>query len=445
MTEEMFKMTRVQHMPAKRQPLIAESSEAGARGFAAVATMPVGESRNSGQKVRERGRTVACLVALVLVLLAVVTAAVKSSASVGGGVVVSFGPPPLPVYAQPPCPGPGYIWTPGYWAWDPVYGYYWVPGTWVPAPFVGALWTPGYWDYDDDGYRWHPGYWGLAVGFYGGIAYGFGYTGYGYYGGYWDHDRFFYNRAVNNIHNTYITNVYNEQVVVNNVTRVSYHGGRAESTSPPRVIRLRQKDFGGPARSINKSNRNGLHVPTLLSGHLLTTAVRRSLRPRGRGCSVATTSFAPRVPEVPTGRPLRVRAAMKLDVQRLSSTKATAEASSHSDRPATAGTTSGWNPALRVRPRMYRAGMTEGSDHLVRLAMLRPTGEWRPAGQRSKESSARRSITTHLALSSRPVSRRVRRKCEDLPGTPRQNAMGPRRTRKNTVAAMAMVTDGAEC
>jgi len=225
MRDEMFKMTRVQHMPADIEPLFAESSEAGSRGIAAAATRFVGKARNSGHSGRGTGRAVACLVASLLVLLAMVAAPVKASASVSIGVVVSFGPPPLPVYAQPPCPGPGYIWTPGYWAWDPVYGYYWVPGTWVPAPFVGALWTPGYWDYDDDGYRWHPGYWGLAVGFYGGIDYGFGYTGYGYYGGYWDHDRFFYNRAVNNIHNTYITNVYDQRVVVNNITRVSYHGG----------------------------------------------------------------------------------------------------------------------------------------------------------------------------------------------------------------------------
>src|SRR5271165_2994273 len=43
-------------------------------------------------------------------------------------------------------PGEGYIWTPGYWAYD--YDYndnYWVPGTWVLAPQVGYLWTPPYW------------------------------------------------------------------------------------------------------------------------------------------------------------------------------------------------------------------------------------------------------------------------------------------------------------
>ena len=39
-------------------------------------------------------------------------------AQVDVGVAVSFGPPELPVYEQPICPAEGYIWTPGYWAWD---------------------------------------------------------------------------------------------------------------------------------------------------------------------------------------------------------------------------------------------------------------------------------------------------------------------------------------
>ena len=33
-------------------------------------------------------------------------------------------PPPLPVYDQPPIPEPGYLWVPGYWAWDDDTGYY---------------------------------------------------------------------------------------------------------------------------------------------------------------------------------------------------------------------------------------------------------------------------------------------------------------------------------
>ena len=54
----------------------------------------------------------------------------------GVSVSVTIAPPVLPVYEQPPCPGDGYIWTPGYWAYGPD-GYYWVPGTWATPPTVG--------------------------------------------------------------------------------------------------------------------------------------------------------------------------------------------------------------------------------------------------------------------------------------------------------------------
>src|SRR5271165_4640125 len=66
-------------------------------------------------------------------------------AQIGIGISVSFAPPALPVYEQPLCPADGYLWTPGYWAYDDDNGYYWVPGTWVEVPQVGFLWTPGYW------------------------------------------------------------------------------------------------------------------------------------------------------------------------------------------------------------------------------------------------------------------------------------------------------------
>ena len=125
------------------------------------------------------------------------------------GISVGIAPPPIPVYTQPPCPGDGYIWTPGYWAWTDD-GYDWVDGAWVAAPYTGALWTPGYWGGYGGGYMWNPGYWGMSIGYYGGINYGFGYFGTGFYGGYWGGGRFFYNRGYTNITNiTNIHNVYN--------------------------------------------------------------------------------------------------------------------------------------------------------------------------------------------------------------------------------------------
>ena len=158
--------------------------------------------------------------ALLLVLLPVI-----SHAQVSLGVSISVAPPPLPVYVQPPIPAPGYIWTPGYWAWGP-YGYYWVPGTWVEPPSVGLLWTPGYWAWSDGLFIWHAGYWGPRVGFYGGVDYGFGYPGSGYYGGYWRGHTFFYNRAVANVTSVHITNVYTSTVVNNvSVNHVSFNGG----------------------------------------------------------------------------------------------------------------------------------------------------------------------------------------------------------------------------
>jgi Skp family chaperone for outer membrane proteins len=138
------------------------------------------------------------------------------------GVAVNIAPPELPAYEQPICPGDGYIWTPGYWAWDGEY--YWVPGTWVLAPEPGDLWTPGYWGWGGNGFFFNEGYWGLSVGFYGGIDYGFGYFGHGYEGGRWENGHFFYNTAVNRVDPNVIHNVYNNRVN-ERANRVSYNGG----------------------------------------------------------------------------------------------------------------------------------------------------------------------------------------------------------------------------
>jgi hypothetical protein len=149
------------------------------------------------------------------------------------------------VYEQPLCPGDGYIWTPGYWAYSDD-GFFWVPGTWVLVPEPGLLWTPGYWGWADGFFIFHQGYWGPYVGFYGGIVYGFGYEGVGYQGGYWNNGVFFYNRSVNNIRN--VTNVYNKTVIVNNITvnNVSYNGGAGGTSArptPQEETALRERRF----------------------------------------------------------------------------------------------------------------------------------------------------------------------------------------------------------
>ncbi len=176
-------------------------------------------------------RSVRWMVFGILVLLvSVLSLTTASSAQVGIGISVRIGPPALPVYAQPMCPGPGYHWIPGYWAWSDVNGYYWVPGTWVVAP-VGMLWTPGYWGFVGGFYGWHAGYWGPHVGFYGGINYGFGYGGVGFAGGEWRGGTFFYNRSVMNVNVTNVTNVYNRTVIVNN-THTSFNGPGGIATRP---------------------------------------------------------------------------------------------------------------------------------------------------------------------------------------------------------------------
>src|SRR6185437_16288357 len=131
------------------------------------------------------------------VTAALLLAVLPLAANAGVFVSVTIAPPVLPVYELPAVPGPGYVWTPGYWAWADG-GYYWVPGTWVLAPSPGLLWTPGYWGFADGIYLWHAGYWGPHVGFYGGINYGFGYSGVGFHGGYWRGDTCIVDRVVIN-------------------------------------------------------------------------------------------------------------------------------------------------------------------------------------------------------------------------------------------------------
>jgi len=126
------------------------------------------------------------------------------------------------------------MWSPGYWAWSDDEGYYWVPGTWVRPPNAGALWTPGYWAYEDTGYFWHGGYWGRRVGYYGGLNYGYGYSGSGYDGGRWERGYFRYNAAVNSIPSTGGYRVYSKPPEEQGESRrESFRGGTSSIHAEP--------------------------------------------------------------------------------------------------------------------------------------------------------------------------------------------------------------------
>jgi hypothetical protein len=173
------------------------------------------------------------LVVPLMLSTAILTMPGAARAQLAIGFNVTIAPPELPVYEQPPLPAPGYIWTPGYWAYGDE-GYYWVPGTWVEPPTVGLLWTPAYWGWSDGVYLFHDGYWGPHVGFYGGINYGFGYGGDGFEGGYWSGGAFAYNRSVNNFGSVNVTNVYNKTVINNTtVNRTSFNGGTGGVAARP--------------------------------------------------------------------------------------------------------------------------------------------------------------------------------------------------------------------
>ena len=168
------------------------------------------------------------------------------------GISIGIAPPPIPIYEQPYPPAAGYIWTPGYWAYNS--GYYWIPGAWILPPRVGFLWTPGYWAYNGSNYFFNDGYWGPTVGFYGGINYGYGYGGRGYYGGRWVGNTFRYNRAVTRVNTSVIHNTYvNRQVVRSTGNRASFNGPGGTTVKPTTKEQAAAKAEHIPATSNQQS------------------------------------------------------------------------------------------------------------------------------------------------------------------------------------------------
>jgi hypothetical protein len=75
-----------------------------------------------------------------------------------GGYVAVAGPPPPRYGVMGYAPGPGYVWTEGFYdlrgsSWV------WTPGTWRRPPRGGAAWVSPAWHQQGRAWRFHRGYW----------------------------------------------------------------------------------------------------------------------------------------------------------------------------------------------------------------------------------------------------------------------------------------------
>jgi hypothetical protein len=76
----------------------------------------------------------------------------------GGAYYASFGPPPPRYGVAGVAPGPGYVWTDGYWNWTGG-NWAWVGGRWMRPPHPGAMWVAPRWHQEGRRWRRERGYW----------------------------------------------------------------------------------------------------------------------------------------------------------------------------------------------------------------------------------------------------------------------------------------------
>ena len=310
---------------------------------------------------------------------------------------VNFAPPVLPVYVQPPCPQPGLLWTPGYWAYGPD-GYYWVPGTWVMPPSEGVLWTPGYWGWTNGFFVFHDGYWGPHVGYYGGVNYGFGYMGIGFSGGMWRGHDFVYNTAVVHVderfvHTTYIDRTIVERTTVVRDSHVAYSGGPGGiHHDPAPEERMAEQD-----RHITKTSFQQQHEVTASSdrtayaksngGHPQTLASARPLAPAGHN------GAAMRNPEQNQSRP--AQAAPR-------NTPSAIRQNAPASRP-TPGMQGGTQPSHpNNQPRPMSQPQTRAQESTRPQPAARPQTEARPQPPTRPQAEARPQPQAHPQNQARP-------------------------------------------
>jgi hypothetical protein len=81
-------------------------------------------------------------------------------ARVDVGINVGVAPPPPQVVAGPIgiAPGPGYVWTNGYWDWNGG-TWVWVGGRWLLPPHGHRVWVEPYYHPLNGHYHYHRGHW----------------------------------------------------------------------------------------------------------------------------------------------------------------------------------------------------------------------------------------------------------------------------------------------
>jgi hypothetical protein len=79
-------------------------------------------------------------------------------AGAGGGYYVRYGPPTPRYGIVGVAPGPGYVWTNGYWDWRGG-RWAWMEGRWVRPPRPHAVWVSPEWRHEGRGWRFHRGRW----------------------------------------------------------------------------------------------------------------------------------------------------------------------------------------------------------------------------------------------------------------------------------------------
>jgi hypothetical protein len=88
----------------------------------------------------------------------VLAGAALSGCAGGGMYYAAYAPPATRYVAVGVAPGPGYVWTAGFWDWrGGRWG--WVEGRWMRPPRPGAVWVAHEWRHEGGRYRFYRGHW----------------------------------------------------------------------------------------------------------------------------------------------------------------------------------------------------------------------------------------------------------------------------------------------